>query len=203
MSFDECHYQVTVSALARSLAAGTASEEVSLTSCAMFVVFNFLSGGNFSRAVWHMQYGIEILSRWKRGRGRVGVRNEGSLEANLVEFMRGISLDGEAMEETVSIRETVDVDLDAFEDLDAAGRAVQELSKEGLWLIRLNFLVEKGDAGTARRQSLRTDVAAHVENLALWQASLEAMIADPSFLLTTEDKDLITQFRILHLSARI
>ncbi|KAG4441855.1 hypothetical protein IFR05_002656 [Cadophora sp. M221] len=203
MHFAERHYQAAVSALARSLAAGTANEEVALTSCAMFVVFNFLSGSNFARAVWHMQYGIEILSRWKKGRGRAGLRDEGSLEANLVELMKRITLDGEAMEETVSIGERDDVDLGAFGDLDAAGRVVQELSKEGLRLIRLSVLVEKGDAGAARRQSLRADVVAHIENLALWQASFEALIADPLFLLTIEDKDLITQLRILHLSARI
>ncbi|KAH7311911.1 hypothetical protein BKA65DRAFT_157463 [Rhexocercosporidium sp. MPI-PUGE-AT-0058] len=203
--FAESHYQAAVSALARSLAAGLASEVVALTNCALFVCFNFISEGNFARAVWHMQYGLEILSRWKRRweRESLSVGQEGSLEANLVELMKRISLDGEAMEETVSIGERDDIDLDTFQDLEEAGSAVLALSKEGLRLIRLNVLVEKGDAGAARREVLGMDVAAHIENLALWQAALEALISDPLFLLTAEDKDLISQLRILHLSARI
>ncbi|PVH73399.1 hypothetical protein DL98DRAFT_538377 [Cadophora sp. DSE1049] len=200
--FAERHYQSAVSALASSLAAGTASEEVALTSCAMFVVFNFMSGGNFARAVWHLQYGLEIFSRWKKGTGRKA--DEGSLEANLVELMKRISLDGKAMEETVPIEERRDVVLAEFEDLEAAGRAVEALAKEGLRLIRMDVVLSKGPPyDAAGRQILDTQVSSHISNLALWQSRLEAMIADPLFILTTEDKDRINQLRILHLSAGI
>ncbi|KAK0105448.1 hypothetical protein ONS96_004835 [Cadophora gregata f. sp. sojae] len=200
--FAERHYQSAVSALASNLAAGTASEEVALTSCALFVVFNFLSGGNFARAVWHLQYGLEIFSRWRNGAGRHV--SEGSLEANLVELMNRISLDGQAMQETVPIEDRDDVDLSEFDDLVAAGKAMEALSKEGLRLIRLDVvLLSNGKRDVSGRQFLDTQVTSHISHLAHWHARLEAIIADPKFLLTTEDKDYINQLRILHLSARI
>lgn len=197
--FAERHYQSAVSALARSLAAGTAGEEVALTSCAMFVVFNFMSGGNFARAVWHLQYGLEIFSRWKKTK----IVAEGSFEASLIELMRRISLDGQAMNETIPIEEQDDVDLAELEDLEEAGRAIEALAKEGLRLIRMDVVLSKEMNNTAGRQSLNTRVASHISNLAVWQSKFEVMVAEPQFLLTAEDKDHINQLRILHLSARI
>ncbi|KAH7418907.1 hypothetical protein BKA64DRAFT_655559 [Cadophora sp. MPI-SDFR-AT-0126] len=167
----------------------------------MFVLFNVLSGGNFARAVWHLQYSLEILSRWTKWAGRTAT--EGSLEANLVELMKRISLDGQAMEETVPIEERGDVDLTDFEDSEAAGTAVEALAKEGLRLIRMDVVVSKETPDTAGRQFLDAQVASHISNLALWQARFESMIADPVFFLTTEDKGRVNQLRILHLSARI
>ena len=197
--FAERHYQAAVSALASSLAAGTASEEVALTSCAMFVVFNFMSGGNFARAVWHLQYGLEIFSRWRKTK----TMEEGSLEGNIVELMKRISLDGQAMEETVPIEEQDDVDLAELENLGEAGRAIEALAKEGLRLIRMDVVLSKKTYDTASRQSLDAEVTFHISNLAVWQSSLEAIVAEPQFFLTAEDKDHINQLRIMHLSARI
>lgn len=95
------------------------------------------------------------------------------------------------------------VGLDAFRDVEGAGGEVQNLTKEGLRMIRKNVLASEEKADTWSPKFLRTEVAEHISRLASWQTRLEALISDALFLLSAEDKSLMTQLRILNLPARI
>lgn len=199
MKFAELHYHEAIAALGKSLATSSASEEVVLTSCAMFVVLNFMSGKNFNRAIFHMQHGVEILSRWKKDR----VICEGSLEDNLIALFGRISLDSSSMQETIPIDEQNDLDPNVFEDLSAASAALQALTKEGLRLIRMDVVLSNEGEESLPRQGLKAQISGHKTNLFTWQSGFETFVSDPLSSSTLEQEDLINQLRILHLSARI
>ncbi|KAL2065950.1 hypothetical protein VTL71DRAFT_3620 [Oculimacula yallundae] len=200
INFAETHYLSAVSTLAKDLANGEASEEVALSSCAMFVVYNVIAGGNFIGGMWHLQHGLEILGRWKKQRGKALI--EGSLEANLVDLMKKLSFDSEAMEDSAPLNAKPEADIYTFTDIAAAEKTVLALAKEGLRLIRMNVLVSR-EADLNRQQLLQMEVSNHIANLASWQTRLERIVSDPLFIHTSEDKDSIRQLWILQLSARI
>lgn len=194
------HYNVAVSHLAKVLTSGADSEIVALMTGSLFVTTKFM-WGDFATAVLHMHNEIEIFDSWSK---RVGIEIvEGSLEHNLSTLIQRQCFKSVAIDDPFARLSLQDDAFLMFADLTTAGLALLPLSREGLRLIRVHWLLVSSCDDAQVLADFQTELENHRLLLRKWLAAFEIIVASKQGWTTIcEDKEIDT-FRLMYLSTHI
>ncbi|KAE8454595.1 hypothetical protein EG329_000218 [Mollisiaceae sp. DMI_Dod_QoI] len=202
MQYARQHYNIAVSELARALQERTDSEEVALMSCALFVIFNFISG-NFTDAVFHMHNGIEIMSRWKASKVGTRALSEGSLEKNLITLFGRLSFQSSSLDDPLPEPEPDDPTVVSFPSLQAAKMTMNSLSRQGIRLVRIGAVLAHNSQAAERSDDLEIRASAHLVDLSGWLEKFKALVAILPTPYSIDDEGTIDMLRIMHVAAHI
>jgi hypothetical protein len=184
--------------------------QIALMNCILFMMVDVMRG-NFETAVLHLHNGMEILGRWQRENPNDIPRAEGSVQANLIQVFHqlGFKTSPEAYSFTPFSFE--DLEYPTTSDLAEARRAIDDLTKEGLRLIRLGavitFEAQPQGQQNSNSWSLAREVSTQRARLSHWSYKFESLasrtVSSTTQALSIEKDEEISELRIMHLSALI
>lgn len=194
------HYNVAVSNLAKVLTSSTDSEIVALMTGSLFVINKFM-WGDFATAVLHMHNEIEIFDSWSK---RVGIGIvEGSLEHNVSTLVQRQCFKSDAIDDLYARLSLQEDSFLEFADLTTAGLALLSLSKEGLRLIRVHWLLVSSYDDQQILADFQTELGSHRLLLSKWLAAFETLVAYKQGWATVDEDKEIDIFNLMYLSAHI
>ncbi|KUJ09393.1 uncharacterized protein LY89DRAFT_286120 [Mollisia scopiformis] len=196
------HYNIAVSELARALRERTDSEEVALMVCALFVIFNFVSGNSLA-AIFHMHNGVEILSRWKSSKIGNRVLSEGSLEKNLITLFGRLSHQSTSLDESIPELRPHMPTMISFPSLQVAGTSMESLVREGLRLVRIGAVLAYNPQAAVRWDDLELQASGFLADLSQWLSQFESLVATLPIPRNDGDEGQIYRLRVMYLTAHI